>query len=99
MLLLVLFQLLRFRYVTLIFNHLLCQAWYRRGKLNTVLRNYKDAIRDITVSVSLESSPVGKKQLQNELKTMSDDQNKQTSEHSEYHRSNCAGVGEIFSHL
>ncbi|KAF8116368.1 hypothetical protein N665_0019s0046 [Sinapis alba] len=56
------------------------KAWYRRGKLNTVLGNYKDASRDITVSMSLESSPVGKKQLQSELLAIPDCQNKQTSE-------------------
>ncbi|CAH8355007.1 unnamed protein product [Eruca vesicaria subsp. sativa] len=43
------------------------KAWYRRGKLNTLRGNYKDAFRDITVSLSLESSPAGKKQLQSQL--------------------------------
>ncbi|KFK22698.1 hypothetical protein AALP_AAs70005U000100, partial [Arabis alpina] len=59
------------------------KAWYRRGKLNTILGNYRDAFRDITVSLSLESSLVGKKQLQNELKAISDYQNKKVSEHND----------------
>ncbi|CAH2035181.1 unnamed protein product [Thlaspi arvense] len=71
------------------------KAWYRRGKLNTVLGNYKDASRDITVSMSLESSSVGKKQLQNELKAIPDYQNKQTSEHSEHHPNSYAGVDHL----
>ncbi|CAF2098822.1 unnamed protein product [Brassica napus] len=58
------------------------KAWFRRGKLNTLLGNYKDAFRDITVSISLESSPAGKKQLQNELLAIPDFQNKQTSENT-----------------
>jgi hypothetical protein len=73
----------------------LCQAWYRRGKLNTLLGNYKDAFRDITVSMSLESSLVGKKQLQNELKAIPDYQNNQTLEHDEYRPSNDAGVDHL----
>jgi tetratricopeptide (TPR) repeat protein len=71
------------------------KAWYRRGKLNTLLGNYKDAFRDITVSMSLESSLVGKKQLQNELKAIPDYQNNQTLEHDEYRPSNDAGVDHL----
>ncbi|XP_010478763.1 PREDICTED: SET and MYND domain-containing protein 4-like isoform X2 [Camelina sativa] len=67
------------------------KAWYRRGKLNTLLGNYKDAFHDITVSMSLESSLAGKKQLQNERNAISDYQNKQTSEYDECHLSNYAG--------
>ncbi|KAF3584952.1 hypothetical protein F2Q69_00030163 [Brassica cretica] len=58
------------------------KAWFRRGKLNTLLGNYKDSFRDITVSMSLESSSAGKKQLQNELLAIPDFQNKQTSENT-----------------
>ncbi|CAF1930410.1 SET and MYND domain-containing protein 4 isoform X1 [Brassica napus] len=58
------------------------KAWFRRGKLNTLLGNYKDAFRDITVSMSLDSSSAGKKQLQNELLAIPDFQNKQTSENT-----------------
>ncbi|KAJ0235553.1 Uncharacterized protein HA466_0263700 [Hirschfeldia incana] len=58
------------------------KAWYRRGKLNTLLGNYKDAFRDITVSISLESSPLGRKQLQSELLSIPDSHNKLTSENS-----------------
>uniref|UniRef100_A0A1J3HA30 SET and MYND domain-containing protein 4 n=2 Tax=Noccaea caerulescens TaxID=107243 RepID=A0A1J3HA30_NOCCA len=64
------------------------KAWYRRGKLNTVLGNYQDAIRDITVSISLESSLAGKKQLQSELDAIPDYQNKQKPGHDEHHPSN-----------
>ncbi|KAL1222172.1 Histone-lysine N-methyltransferase ASHR1 [Cardamine amara subsp. amara] len=71
------------------------KAWYRRGKLNTLLGNCKDAFRDITVSMSLESSLVGKKQLQHELKAIPDYQNKQTLEYDEYHPSNYAGVDHL----
>ncbi|XP_024009173.1 SET and MYND domain-containing protein 4 [Eutrema salsugineum] len=67
------------------------KAWYRRGKLNTVLGNYKDASLDITVSMSLESSPVGLKQLQNELKAIPVN-NKTSKNHDEYHPSSNAGV-------
>ncbi|XP_020870414.1 SET and MYND domain-containing protein 4 isoform X2 [Arabidopsis lyrata subsp. lyrata] len=71
------------------------KAWYRRGKLNTLLRNYKDAFRDMEVSMSLESSLLGKKQLQNELKAIPDYQNKQSSEHDEYHSSSYADVDQL----
>ncbi|XP_010499889.1 PREDICTED: SET and MYND domain-containing protein 4-like [Camelina sativa] len=71
------------------------KAWYRRGKLNTLLGNYKDAFHDITVSMSFESSLAGKKQLKNELNAIPDYQNKQTSEHDEYHPSNYASVDHL----
>ncbi|CAN8290187.1 unnamed protein product [Cochlearia groenlandica] len=61
------------------------KAWYRRSKVNTVLGNYKDAFLDITVSMSLESSPMGKKQLQIELEAISEYRKKQTSEHDEHY--------------
>lgn len=70
----------------------LFQAWFRRGKLNTLLGNYKDSFRDITVSMSLESSSAGKQQLQNELLAIPDFQNKQTSENTLCY----AAAGEVF---
>lgn len=72
------------------------QAWYRRGKLNTVLGNYQDAIRDITVSISLASSLAGKKQLRSELEAIPDYQNKHIPGNDEHHPSNYGNVGEIF---
>lgn len=48
------------------------QAWYRRGKANAALGNYKDAIHDLDVAKNLELSLGGKKQIENELKIIVD---------------------------
>ncbi|XP_054788195.1 uncharacterized protein LOC129294093 isoform X3 [Prosopis cineraria] len=46
------------------------KAWYRRGKANVSLGNYKDAICDLNVAKSMESSLSGKKQIKGELKNI-----------------------------
>ncbi|KAF2296955.1 hypothetical protein GH714_013546 [Hevea brasiliensis] len=43
-------------------------AWYRRGKANAALGNYKDAIHDLDVAKNMELSLGGKKQIESELK-------------------------------
>ncbi|XP_010538898.1 PREDICTED: SET and MYND domain-containing protein 4 isoform X2 [Tarenaya hassleriana] len=73
------------------------KAWYRRGKLNTVLGNYEEAFRDFTVSLSLESSVDGKKQLQDECKIISDQRNKQASGHTAYRVSDSASSDYLLS--
>ncbi|KAK4273796.1 hypothetical protein QN277_017124 [Acacia crassicarpa] len=47
------------------------KAWYRRGKANVSLGNHKDAICDLNVAKSMESSLSGKKQIESELKNIS----------------------------
>ncbi|XP_059627848.1 uncharacterized protein LOC132270675 isoform X2 [Cornus florida] len=54
------------------------KAWYRRGKANASLENYEDASRDLNVAMNLELSLGGKRQIESELKLISD-QNKGTS--------------------
>ncbi|KAJ7959490.1 SET and MYND domain-containing protein 4 [Quillaja saponaria] len=44
------------------------KAWYRRGKANASLGNYDNAVRDLNVAESVESSVGGKKQIEGELK-------------------------------
>lgn len=44
------------------------QAWYRRGKANVSLGNNRDAICDLNVAKSVESSTGGKKQIESEVK-------------------------------
>ncbi|EYU20145.1 hypothetical protein MIMGU_mgv1a002206mg [Erythranthe guttata] len=43
------------------------KAWFRRAKANSSLGNYEDAIKDLTVSLKIETSSSGKKQIENEL--------------------------------
>lgn len=54
------------------FNNLLFwpQAWYRRGKANASLGNYKDAMGDLNVAKNVESSLGGKRQIESELKNI-----------------------------
>ncbi|KAD4585861.1 hypothetical protein E3N88_23462 [Mikania micrantha] len=44
------------------------KAWYRRGKANSSLGNYDDAVRDLNVSLCMEHSLSGKQQIEGELK-------------------------------
>ncbi|KNA09438.1 hypothetical protein SOVF_153580 [Spinacia oleracea] len=46
------------------------KAWYRRGKVNTSLLNYEDAICDLKVALDFEGTSSGKRQIQNDLKLM-----------------------------
>ncbi|KAI8031024.1 hypothetical protein LOK49_LG01G01123 [Camellia lanceoleosa] len=48
------------------------KAWYRRGKANVSLKNYEDAVRDLHVAMNMEPSLTGRRQIENELKLMSD---------------------------
>ncbi|XP_027339263.1 SET and MYND domain-containing protein 4 isoform X2 [Abrus precatorius] len=48
------------------------KAWYRRGKVNASLGNYKDAISDLNVAKSMESSMSGKRKIEGELNTILD---------------------------
>ncbi|KAI4306992.1 hypothetical protein L6164_030226 [Bauhinia variegata] len=48
------------------------KAWYRRGKANASLENYKDAICDLNVAKSVESSSGGKKQIESEIQKILD---------------------------
>lgn len=43
------------------------KAWFRRGKANASLGNHEDALRDLTISMKLELSLGGKKQIENEM--------------------------------
>jgi hypothetical protein len=55
-----------------------CQAWYRRGKANVSLGNNRDAIYDLNIAKSVESSTGGKRQVESELKIILD-QSKNTN--------------------
>ncbi|GAV70275.1 TPR_1 domain-containing protein/TPR_10 domain-containing protein/TPR_11 domain-containing protein [Cephalotus follicularis] len=48
------------------------KAWYRRGKVNASLENYQDAVRDLTIAQSMESSLGGKRQIESERKIILD---------------------------
>ncbi|TKY73978.1 RNA polymerase II-associated protein 3 [Spatholobus suberectus] len=48
------------------------KAWYRRGKANASLGNYKNAICDLNVATSVEPSMGGKRQIEGELKIILD---------------------------
>ncbi|GAV80412.1 hypothetical protein CFOL_v3_23873, partial [Cephalotus follicularis] len=48
------------------------QAWYRRGKVNASLENYQDAVCDLTIAQSMESSLGGKRQIESERKIILD---------------------------
>ncbi|PWA58382.1 tetratricopeptide repeat (TPR)-like superfamily protein [Artemisia annua] len=44
------------------------KAWYRRGKANTSMGNYNDAVCDLKISLCTEQSLSGKRQIEGELK-------------------------------
>uniref|UniRef100_A0A5B7BBN2 Putative SET and MYND domain-containing protein 4 isoform X1 n=1 Tax=Davidia involucrata TaxID=16924 RepID=A0A5B7BBN2_DAVIN len=46
------------------------KAWYRRGKANASLENYEDAVCDLNVSMNMEMSLGGKRQIESELKLL-----------------------------
>ncbi|KAJ4721828.1 SET and MYND domain-containing protein 4 [Melia azedarach] len=48
------------------------KAWYRRGKVNVSLKNYKDAVRDLSIAKNMELSLGGKRQIESELKIILD---------------------------
>ncbi|CAA7403383.1 unnamed protein product [Spirodela intermedia] len=43
------------------------KAWYRRGKANVVSKNYKEAVHDLEVALSMESSSSGKIHIKKDL--------------------------------
>uniref|UniRef100_A0A2P2LMD0 SET and MYND domain-containing protein 4 isoform X2 n=1 Tax=Rhizophora mucronata TaxID=61149 RepID=A0A2P2LMD0_RHIMU len=51
------------------------KAWYRRGKANAALGNYKDAFDDLNIAKNTELSLGGKRQIDNELKLLVDQHN------------------------
>ncbi|KAL0401057.1 UNVERIFIED_CONTAM: Stress-induced-phosphoprotein 1 [Sesamum latifolium] len=55
------------------------KAWFRRAKANTSLSNYQDAINDLTVSLKIETSLSGKRQIESELSTLLDQSRQRSS--------------------
>ncbi|KVI07090.1 Tetratricopeptide-like helical [Cynara cardunculus var. scolymus] len=51
------------------------KAWYRRGKANISMGNYDDAVCDLKVALCMEQSLSGKRQIEGELKLISDHDN------------------------
>lgn len=66
------------------------KAWYRRGKANVSLKNYEDAVRDLHVAMNMEPSLTGRRQIENELKLMSDP-HERTSSSLDKHNENNLG--------
>lgn len=58
-------------------SYMSLQAWFRRGKANASLGNHEDAMRDLSISLELEASLSGKRQIEKEM-TMILDQSKDT---------------------
>lgn len=54
------------------YNLSLLQAWYRRGKVNVSLGNHEDAARDLNIAHKVELSLGGNREIENELKIISD---------------------------
>ncbi|RAL52269.1 hypothetical protein DM860_016118 [Cuscuta australis] len=48
------------------------KAWFRRGKANASLRKYEEAIQDLNVSLKMEGSLSGKRQIEGELEIILD---------------------------
>ncbi|KAL0304001.1 UNVERIFIED_CONTAM: hypothetical protein Sradi_6268200 [Sesamum radiatum] len=55
------------------------KAWFRRAKANSSLSNYQDAINDLTVSLKIETSLSGKRQIESELSTLLDQSRQRSS--------------------
>ncbi|KAI7727874.1 hypothetical protein M8C21_005859 [Ambrosia artemisiifolia] len=53
------------------------KAWYRRGKANTSMGNYNDAVCDLKVSLCMEHSLSGKRQIEAELKLILSQNNRE----------------------
>ncbi|KAH1255539.1 RNA polymerase II-associated protein 3 [Glycine max] len=72
------------------------KAWYRRGKANASLGNYKNAICDLNVAKSVEPSMGGKRQIEGELKILLDQCKSTTAvEQIQHTENNCNTVGEM----
>lgn len=48
------------------------KAWFRRAKANSSLGNYEDALNDFSVSLKIETSLSGKRQIESELNMLLD---------------------------
>ncbi|CAJ2641772.1 SET and MYND domain-containing protein [Trifolium pratense] len=72
------------------------KAWYRRGKANVSLGNNRDAICDLNIAKSVESSTGGKRQVESELKIILD-QSKGTNivVQPQYKENSLSTVGEM----
>ncbi|XP_073123784.1 uncharacterized protein [Henckelia pumila] len=55
------------------------KAWFRRAKANVSLGNHEDAINDLKISMKTETSLSGKRQIQGELKLISDHSGQRSS--------------------
>ncbi|KAJ1387499.1 Tetratricopeptide-like helical domain superfamily [Sesbania bispinosa] len=71
------------------------KAWYRRGKANASLGNYKDAICDLNVAKIAESSMGGKRQIESELKIIIDQCNTSTVVQLQHKENSLNTVGEM----
>nr|GME07068.1 SET and MYND domain-containing protein 4 isoform X1 [Ipomoea batatas] len=61
------------------------KAWFRRGKANASLGNFEDAIQDLNVSLKMEVSLSGKRQIEDELRIILD---QHKLKHSSSYKSN-----------
>ncbi|XP_019191551.1 PREDICTED: SET and MYND domain-containing protein 4 isoform X1 [Ipomoea nil] len=61
------------------------KAWFRRGKANASLGNFEDAIQDLKVSLKMEVSLSGKRQIEDELRIILD---QHKLKHSSLYKSN-----------
>lgn len=74
------------------------QAWYRRGKANASIGNYEDAICDLDVAKVLELSMSGKRQIESEMKIISD-QHKSMNPSEQDNENNSSIFGKILTLL
>ncbi|KAK4385231.1 hypothetical protein Sango_2647100 [Sesamum angolense] len=78
---------------TLILSPAYAKAWFRRAKANSSLSNYQDAINDLTVSLKIETSLSGKRQIESEL-SMLLDQSRQRSSAVEKPNDDSSGLSQ-----
>ncbi|KAL9312758.1 hypothetical protein ACSQ67_018210 [Phaseolus vulgaris] len=72
------------------------KAWYRRGKANASLGNYRNAICDLNVAKIVEPSLGGKRQIEVELKILLDQCKSTSAAVQIQHKDNsCNTVGEM----
>ncbi|CAI8598663.1 unnamed protein product [Vicia faba] len=72
------------------------KAWYRRGKANVSLGNNRDAICDLNIAKTVESSTGGKKQIESEVKIILDQSKSANIAVQQRHKENSLNtVGEM----
>ncbi|WJX40674.1 hypothetical protein P8452_28123 [Trifolium repens] len=72
------------------------KAWYRRGKANVSLGNNRDAIYDLNIAKSVESSTGGKRQVESELKIILDQsKNTNIAVQTQHKENSLSTVGEL----